>query len=118
MLQVLVPLTVLVGSIAYFGSHQNVHAQSTAATQAIVSAAGCSLGSGDRCNKTVDWPSSFANTSYAALCTTTFYYDGTWENQVSSQIESQTVSSVTMNIYNNAYPGTVTTSINCIGVHN
>jgi hypothetical protein len=110
--------TVLVGSLFYFGSHRNVLAQSSPATQAIVNATGCTLSADQQCTLTLNWPTGFADSSYAPVCTTTFFDNGSWTGQTLLQIESQTATSVTLDQFNNVDTNTVTTTVNCIGVHN
>lgn len=116
--QILLILVVAIGSLLYFGSQRKVMAQSTASSQAIINATGCSLASAHGCTTSVNWPSSFADSSYAGICSVTTYSGGGSDlGQSFLGITSQTASNVTVYIYN-SQPFSVTTTINCIGVHN
>jgi hypothetical protein len=110
-------ITLLIGSLLYFGSTQKALAQST--THAIVNATGCTVANAQTCNVTVNWPVSFVDNNYAVMCTVTSFVtsNGGSLGQTLLQITGQTPENVTTSFRNNQGI-TVNTTISCIGVHN
>jgi hypothetical protein len=114
---VLIMFIIVIGTLAYSGSHRKVLAQSSTQTQAIVNATGCTLAGGGSCSVTANWPGNFADNNYAPVCTAFVFDGGTPEGQVFVPVNSQSTGSVTVGIHNSD-PFTVTTTVSCIGVHN
>ena len=110
----------LVAATIYVGTSHPVRAQSTAASKAIVNAAGCNLSYGAHCTLTLNWPSSFSDSNYAALCNINLAQTGSSTPFISNGniwIEGKTASSITVYIQN-PYNYQTSTSENCVGIHN
>ena len=118
MLQALIVLTVLVGSVLYFGSPQKALAQSTQKTIAIVNTTPCTLSNGG-CTATIDWPDSgFADNNYAPVCNASFVLNGALAVFNTPIILSHTSTTITVELAVGIGYNASTPYVNCIGVHN